>query len=92
MFVILIRYISPLSKIDEVLEEHRAFLKKYYDKGKFIVSGPMDPRNGGIIIANTACRDEIQKIMEEDPFSREKVAEHVLIKFNPTLYSETFRA
>ncbi|MDP4170378.1 MAG: YciI family protein, partial [Bacillota bacterium] len=51
MFIVELTYVKSLDEIDRLREAHVAFLKKYYEKGIFLMSGPKNPRKGGIIIA-----------------------------------------
>ena len=43
-----------------------------------------------MIIANVANEVEAMKIIVEDPFFTEKVAEYEVIRFNPTSYDPRF--
>lgn len=38
MFVILLRYIKPLSEVDRLIGEHKEFLECYYASGHFLLS------------------------------------------------------
>ena len=90
MFVVLIKYKKPLTEIDKYLVEHRAFLQQGYDKNFFIVSGPQNPRIGGVIISQLTSRDEIESILREDPFYKHDIAEYEFIEFNPVKYHDKF--
>jgi uncharacterized protein YciI len=81
MFVIELEYIAGLSEIDAHMAAHVAFLKKYYATGNFLVSGRKIPRDGGIILAVGKNRDEIQKLIEEDPFHTLGLARFRIIEF-----------
>ena len=73
-----------MADIEANLEAHRQFLDKYYAAGTFLLSGRKDPRNGGIIIAKANSLEEVQKIIQEDPFHRAKVAEYEITEFLPS--------
>lgn len=90
MFVITSIYDCPLTKVDEFLTEHRAFLQRYYDAGVFIASGAKKPRTGGVILANALDRNTIDKIMDEDPFCREKICVYDIVEFTPTKFASAF--
>jgi uncharacterized protein YciI len=83
MFVIVIRYLKPLSEIEKVVDSHRAFLDRYYQSGHLLASGPQVPRSGGIILAKASSRDELVKIFAEDPFVKQGLAEYQFIEFVP---------
>ena len=68
MFIIELVYTADLTAIDAHMKAHVRFLKKYYASGHFLVSGRKVPRDGGVIVAVGKSRQEIQAIIEEDPF------------------------
>jgi uncharacterized protein YciI len=81
MFIIELIYKVPLADIDAHMAAHMKFLKKYYASGHFLVSGRKIPRDGGIIVAVAASRQEIEKIAREDPFYTHALAELKIIEF-----------
>jgi uncharacterized protein YciI len=81
VFVIELIYTAPLTRIDAHMSAHVKFLEKYYAAGNFLVSGRKIPRDGGIILAVGKSRDEIQTIIEEDPFIQKKLADFRIIEF-----------
>jgi len=81
MFVIELIYKVDLAEIDRHMAAHVKFLKKYYASGHFLVSGRKIPRDGGIIVAVGASRDEIQAIVREDPFTSRGLADFRIIEF-----------
>ena len=81
MFVIELIYKVDLAEIDRHMTAHVKFLKKYYASGHFLVSGRKIPRDGGIIIAVGASRDEIQSIIQQDPFHSHGLADFRIIEF-----------
>ncbi|WP_243357680.1 YciI family protein [Fundidesulfovibrio terrae] len=85
MFVITLTYEKPLEEVDRWLEEHRVFLRDNYAKGRFIASGPCTPRTGGVILAHGCCRDELDAVLETDPFKREGVAAYTVLEFDPVM-------
>lgn len=70
MFLVLSRYVKSVDEIDRVLPKHREFLDRYYRSGLFIVSGPLNPRTGGVIVTADASRETIEAALAEDPFVR----------------------
>jgi len=90
MFIIDIHYTAPLEEVDQYLEGHTAYLKKYVENNTFIVTGRKVPRDGGILIANAGSKEDVEKIITEDPFYQHKVAEMTITEFgharhNPAL-------
>jgi len=81
MFVIELTYKVDLSRIDAHMAAHVKFLNKYYAAGNFLVSGRQIPRVGGIILAVARSREEMQAIIEEDPFCARGLADFRIIEF-----------
>jgi uncharacterized protein YciI len=84
MFVIELTYKVPLAKIDAHMTAHVLFLKKYYASGNFLVSGRKIPRDGGIVLAVGNSREEIEAIVQEDPFHKHGLADFRIIEFRPS--------
>jgi len=81
MFVIELIYKADLADIDAHMPAHVAFLKKYYAAGHFLVSGRKIPRDGGIILAVGKSRQQIEAIVQEDPFFAHGLADFRIIEF-----------
>jgi uncharacterized protein YciI len=81
MFVIELTYKAPLADIDARMTAHVRFLKKYYASGNFLVSGRKIPRDGGIILAVGNSREQIETIVQEDPFYTHGLADFRIIEF-----------
>jgi uncharacterized protein YciI len=81
MFVIELIYKADLATIDAHMAAHVRFLKKYYAAGHFLMSGRKIPRDGGIIMAVAKNREELQAIVEEDPFHAHGLADFRIIEF-----------
>jgi uncharacterized protein YciI len=81
MFIISLKYIAPLEELDRHMAAHVKYLSKYYKADVFIMSGRKVPRTGGIIIAQAASKEILEKIIADDPFSRHKLAEFEITEF-----------
>jgi uncharacterized protein YciI len=81
MFIINLEYIVPLEQLDAHMTEHVKFLQVYYKKNVFVASGRKVPRTGGIILALAKSKEEVEKIMGEDPFYTHKLATFTVTEF-----------
>jgi uncharacterized protein YciI len=81
MFVISLHYIVPLEELDKHMTAHVKYLQKYYKQNVFVASGRKVPRTGGIILALAPSKEEIQQIIEEDPFYIHRLAEFTITEF-----------
>ncbi len=84
MFLLLSRYLKPVEEIDRVLPAHREFLDRQYAAGRFMVSGPLEPRTGGVIVTFPMSRETLESILAEDPFVREEISAYQVLEFKPT--------
>lgn len=90
MFLILLHYKKPLSEVDHYLIPHREFLQSGYEKNIFIVSGPREPREGGVILSQLKDRDELESWISRDPFYINHIADYEVIEFNAVKYHPNF--
>jgi uncharacterized protein YciI len=91
MFIINLNYIVPLETLDSHMTDHVKFLRKYYKQNVFVASGRKVPRTGGIILALAKSKEEIESIIEEDPFHKHKLAEFTITEFLTSQYHPELR-
>lgn len=90
MFLIKITYTKPLDIIEKHIAAHRAFLEEGYQRDYFVVSGPQNPRVGGIIISQLKDRKQLETIINHDPYRLHEVADYEIIEFEPVKYHKDF--
>jgi uncharacterized protein YciI len=77
----------------ELIAEHRRFLQRGYDKGRFLLSGPFVPPNGGILVARAESIDELQEFLADEPFCKAKVMRFSRItEFDPVQHQPILKA
>lgn len=91
MFLVVLSYKKPIEEIEKFLPDHISFLDRYYACEKLIFSGRRIPRVGGVILAKSESIDEVTKIIQEDPFYKNELADYELIEFTPTKYDVRFK-
>lgn len=92
MFVIELSYQAELSEIDAAMSAHVSFLKKHYAAGRFLVSGRKIPRDGGIILALADSREELEAIVQADPFVSRGLADYRIIEFRASQRADSIDA
>ncbi len=92
MFIISLTYKTELSEVDRHISDHISYLEKYYATGKFIASGRKVPRTGGIILVNASNKEEVDAIINEDPFKIANVANYDVVEFIPTMAAKEFES
>lgn len=84
MFIVIFTYTRPLAIIDKLRPVHQKFLDKYYSKQIFVASGRQNPPDGTVILACNVTREELEEIVQKNPFYIKKVATYQIIEFKPT--------
>ena len=92
MFILFVTYTAPLDEIDALLPKHMEWLNSHKDAGRFLAGGRKVPRDGGIILAVAASREEAENIASSDPFVLGGVAMTEVIEFAPSFVVEGLEA
>jgi uncharacterized protein YciI len=90
MFLILITYKKPIHEIEQHLTVHREFLEEGYQQNYFVVSGPRNPRTGGIVISQLNNRKQLEDIIKNDPFIVHDLVDYEIVEFTPVKYHKDF--
>jgi len=82
-----IAYLETLDKTKDaaILDEHKAYLKKYLDEGKIYAKGPFLDHSGGIIIYKTKNKEEAYEIATKDPVIRDGTRKMIFKAWKSTL-------
>ncbi len=91
MFVVIITFTKPLEIVDQYVQEHRAYLDECYAKNYLVVSGPQQPRTGGILISSLSERNVLNQLIENDPYYKNTIAEYQVIEFQPVKSHKEFQ-
>jgi uncharacterized protein YciI len=82
----IVRYRLPLEEIDESHREaHREYLRRLKEQGSLIASGPFQPHVGGAFllrVPNTSTNEALDRIRDEDPFTKHKLAQYELLPWS----------
>jgi len=91
MFIISLTYKEAIERIEQELENHVQFLKEQYALGNFIASGRKVPRTGGIIMSQVKDKRELERIIHNDPFYKNELADYEITEFIPSMTSEELK-
>ncbi len=84
MFIVNLTYKVSLDQVDQHLAAHVAYLEKQYAAGNFLASGRKNPRNGGIILVKNMNKEQLLKILAQDPFQQYDLVDYELLEFIPS--------
>ncbi|MCE9599591.1 MAG: YciI family protein [Spirochaetia bacterium] len=82
-FLMELTYTAAIEQIDAAVVEHRAFLQKGFDAGMLLMSGPQNPRTGGVILGRAESLEIIRDFMLQDPFNVKSLATYRFVEFSP---------
>jgi uncharacterized protein YciI len=87
VFLLLARYTRPAEEVDEMLDDHRAWITRHQQAGRILMTAREVPLVGGMILA-TGSADEMQAMIAEDPFHASGAAEYEVRRFEPVRVTE----
>jgi len=85
MFIVHLNYKVNLDIVEQHLAAHVDYLKQQYSLGNFIASGRQVPRTGGIILSNMENKEALDRVLEQDPFKQNNLANYEVTEFVPSM-------
>lgn len=67
-FIVSLTYVAPIERIDELMDEHVAWLREQHAAGHLLGWGRKVPREGGILLARGENKVAIAALASQDPF------------------------
>lgn len=83
MFIVLLKFSVNHSKAKDFMAAHKAWVKRGFDEGVFLLSGSIQPRVGGAVLAHNLTQAELAHRVSLDPFVAERVVEAEIIEISP---------
>jgi len=91
--IAIVRYRKPLEEVLRHVEAHRAYLRGLKEKGILLASGPIDPRQAGVLLLripdDTSPHASLDAIRDGDPFVHEGVAQYEAWPWLPNIGKES---
>ena len=88
MFLLRATYNRPIEEVDQLLEEHKAWIMKNFEAGRILLTARQVPLVGGIILATGGTEEDMVAMLEEDPFKRSGMAEYEVLEYAPVRAAE----
>jgi len=83
MFAIFLKVAENRPKAPEFMDAHKAWIKKGFDDGVFLMVGSLQPNMGGAVLAHGVSRDEIETRVNADPFVVEGIVSAEILEISP---------
>jgi len=87
-FIITLDFKVPFETFGEAVPRHRAFLQTGFEQGLLLMSGPREPRTGGIVAARAESLEHLKAFFSKDPYKLEGLATHRFHEFTPVKAQE----
>lgn len=84
MFIVLLRFATNRSKAGQFMDGHKAWLKRGFDDGVFVLAGSLQPNLGGAILARDISLPLLQSRVNDDPFVAENVVGAEILEIAPS--------
>lgn len=88
MFVVLLKFAADKARAGEFMDAHKAWIKRGFDDGVFLMAGSLQPQLGGAIMAHNTSLPELQGRVNEDPFVAENIVSADIHEITPAKTDE----
>ena len=85
MFMILLRFAANKDQTEQFFEAHKAWIKKGFEDGVFLLAGGIQPGVGGAIAAHNTTRKELGERIDKDPFVANNVVSAEILEITPSM-------
>lgn len=83
MFVVLLRFSDNKAQAGKFMEGHKAWIKRGFDDGVFLLSGSIQPSSGGAVLAHNISLSDLQGRVNDDPFVAENIVNAEILEITP---------
>jgi len=84
MFVVLLRISGDRARAGELMDRHKAWIKRGFDDGVFLLAGNLQANLGGGILAHNTSLTDLQRRVNDDPFVVENIVSADIIEITPS--------
>ena len=83
MFILFLRFSANQSQASQLMDGHKAWLKRGFDDGVFLLAGSLQTGLGGGILAHNTSLADLQSRTNDDPFVAENVVKAEIFELDP---------
>ena len=88
MFVVLLKFSDNKGLAGQFMEGHKAWLKRGFDEGVFLLAGSLQPNLGGGIVAHNTSLSDLENRVNDDPFVAENIVTAEILEITPSRVDE----
>lgn len=88
MFIIFLRLTDRKDQAGQFMDGHKAWIKRGFAEGVFLLAGSLEPALGGSILAHQTTPAALQQRVNEDPFVAEGIVTAEIHELDPGMADE----
>ena len=88
MFIVFLRFSGNRDQAGQFMDSHRAWVKRGFDDGVFLLAGSLEPDQGGGILAHNTSLSDLKARVNEDPFVSQDVVRSEILEIEPAKADE----
>lgn len=88
MFIVTLKFSENKDKAGQLMDAHKAWIKRGFDEGIFVLVGSLQPNLGGGILAYGTSLSDLENRIKEDPFVAENVVTAEILEISPAKTDE----
>ncbi|MCX2723364.1 YciI family protein [Roseibium salinum] len=88
MFVVTLTFSHNTARAADLMEGHKAWIQRGFDRGIFLMVGSLQPDRGGGILAHNVAREDLEAFVSEDPFVAGNVVTADVLEITPARLDE----
>ena len=91
MYIILLKFSGNRGRASQFMDGHKAWVKRGFDDGVFLLAGSLEPDQGGGILAHGISLPDLRRRVDKDPFVAEKVVTADIMELEPAKADERLK-
>ena len=84
MYFVSLKFSDNRATASQLMQAHNDWLHRGFADGVFLLSGTLQPKLGGGIIAHNTSLEELRKRIDSDPFVVERVVSAEIVELTPS--------
>ena len=84
MFILLLKVSTNKANAGQFLDGHKAWIKRGFDDGVFLLTGSLQDNMGGGVLAHNTSLEDLQTRVKSDPFVVENVVTAEILEVDPS--------
>jgi uncharacterized protein YciI len=91
MFVISLKFSHNKAQAGRFMDGHKAWIKRGFDDGVFLLAGSLQPNTGGALLAHNTSLAELEARVNDDPFVAENIVSADIMEIAPARTDERLK-